>query len=88
MKFQYVISKINDILTYPQRRRKKRLYQQWVDRAGLPPEAVPEEEKATDKITIPKIDKDKLGKRAPYLLLVALAVIIIVLLIILIINSC
>jgi len=82
------MSKINDILTYPQRRRKKRLYQQWVDRAGLPPEAVPEEEIATDTITMPKIDKEKLSKRGPYILLVALAVIIIVLLIILIINTC
>ncbi len=88
MKFQDVISKINDILTYPQRKRKQRLYQQWVEKAGLPPEAVPEEETATDTITMPKIDKDKLRKQAPYILFAALAIIIIVLLIILIIISC
>ena len=46
MKPQTILSRANDILKYPQRRRKRKLYKQWVERAGLPPEAVPPE---TDK---------------------------------------
>jgi len=46
MKLQTILSRADDILKYPQRRRKRKLYKQWVERAGLPPEAVPHE---TDK---------------------------------------
>ncbi len=84
MKFQVVLSKINDILKYPQRREKKRLYQQWVERAGLPPEAIPEEEVAKD--IIPKIDKNKLRQNALYILLGAAIMLFCVGLILLIIN--
>jgi len=40
MKRRIVLRKVANILSY-QRRRRKRLYQQWVEKAGLPPEAVP-----------------------------------------------
>ena len=83
MKFQLILAKIRDILKYPQRRGKKRLYQQWVERADLPPEAVPEEEVAED--ILPKIDKNKLRRQAPYILLGAVTIIFIVV-IILVIN--
>ena len=31
------------MMRYFDKRKKQRLYQQWVDKSGLPPEAVPEE---------------------------------------------
>ncbi len=86
MKFQIVLSKVSDILKYPQRRRKKRLYQQWVKRAGLPPEAIPEEEVAGD--IIPKIDKNKLRLKVLYILLVVSIMVFCTGLILLIIHSC
>ena len=91
MKFQVILSKLNDILKYPQRRGKKRLYQQWVERAGLPPEAIPEEEVTKDTITIPKIDKEKLRLNVPYVLLgtsIILLVVVLILIILVIRSSC
>ena len=62
MKLRVVLSRanslLNNILNYLQRRRKGRLYQQWVERAGLPPEAIPREEPAQD--VMPTIDKEQL----------------------------
>ncbi len=88
MQFQLILAKIRGILKYPQRRGKQRLYQQWVERAGLPPEAVPEEEVAED--IIPKVDKKvdkiKLNQKAPYILLGAVTIIFIVALIL--VSSC
>ena len=69
MKFQLILSKVNDILKSPQTKRKKRLYQQWVETAGLPPEAIPEEEVAKD--IIPEIGKNKLRLNVLYILLAA-----------------
>jgi hypothetical protein len=86
MKFQIILSKINDILTYPQRRRKKRLYQQWVETAGLSPQAVPEEEGPGG--IIPKIDKNKLRLNVLYISLVASIMIFCTGLILLIMRSC
>ncbi len=36
---------------YFQRRKKRKLYQQWVDRASLSPDALPREEVAEDRIS-------------------------------------
>lgn len=38
-----LFAKIQWILTYRQRRRKERLYLQWVNHAGLPPRTIPPE---------------------------------------------
>ena len=91
MDFSTVLSKANDLLKYPQRRRRRRLYRQWVERADLPPEAVPEGEVARD--IIPKIDKDKLrlnvlNPNILYILLGASVMIFVVGLILLAIHSC
>ncbi len=55
IKRRTVLSKANSILTnlpdYLQRRRKRRLYQQWIESAGLPPEAIPREEVPEDITT-------------------------------------
>jgi hypothetical protein len=47
-------------------KRKDKLYQQWMDKAGLPPEAVPKE--APRDIT-PELDKRKRRLRLLYILL-------------------
>ena len=86
MKLWAVVSKANNILRYLQSRRKARLYQQWVKRANLPPEAVPEEEFGQN--IMPKIDKEQLRLRMLYILLGASLVILCVGLILLIVESC
>ena len=68
------------LFKYLQRWRKERLYQQWVEKAGLPPEAVPKGD-----IT-PKIDKLRLG--ALYILLGVSLMIFGLGLILLIMQSC
>ena len=85
MKLGAVVSKANDILRYLRRRRKAKLYQQWVEKADLPPEAVPEE---FAKDIIPKMDKEQLRLRMLYMLLGASLVILCVGLILLIVHSC
>ena len=67
MKLRTVLSKANDILRYPQRRRKTKLYGQWVEQADLAPEAVPVEEVAKD--IIPKRDKERLRLPLLYIFL-------------------
>ncbi len=86
MRFQIILSKVNDILKYPRRKRKKRLYRQWVETSGLPPEAIPEEELAGD--IMPKIDENKLRLKVLYISLAASIMIFCTGLILLIINSC
>ena len=90
MKVGKVLSKassiLNNILNYFQRRRKERLYEQWVKRAGLPPEAVPREEVHED--VRPKIEKERLQQPILYILLGASLVIFCAGLIILIVQSC
>ena len=66
--------------------KKRRLYQQWVEQAGLPPEAIPEEEAAGD--IIPKIKKEKLHPNITYILLGAIIVLLCAVIIILIIQTC
>jgi len=71
MKPQIVLSKANSILTniptYLPRRRKGRLYQQWVEKAGLSPEAIPREEIPED-ITTKKVLKELLRLHILYIL--------------------
>jgi hypothetical protein len=42
------------MIKYLQRRKKKKLYQQWVERANLSPDAVPPEEVAEDGVVMPQ----------------------------------
>ena len=90
MKLRIALSKasslLNNISSYLQRRRKGRLYQQWVERAGLPPEAIPQEEVAED--IIPKIDKEQLRLPILFMLLGASLVILCVGLVLLIVYAC
>ena len=85
MKFWEVLSKAGNILKYLRRRRKEKLYHQWVERSGLPPEALPQE--VAGDIT-PKMDGKK---RHLYILYVLLGVSIVLLclgLILLAMQSC
>lgn len=90
MQLQAVLSKantiLNKILNYLQRRRKMRLYQQWVEKDGLPPEAIPQEDSAED-IT-PKIEKERPHLPILYMLLGGAFIIFCVGLILLIAQSC
>ena len=61
-----MLHKVNDVFKYQRTRRKRRLYQQWVERADLAPEAVPTEEVVED--IIPKIDTKQLRLRILYIL--------------------
>ena len=86
MKLGIALAKANQILKYLRTRRKRRLYQQWIKRADLPTEAVPEEE-FTQDIT-PKIGKEQLRPRLLYVLLGASLVMLCIGLISLIVHSC
>jgi len=37
-----LLIKLNTIITYLKTKRKRRLYAQWIEKAQLPPEAVPQ----------------------------------------------
>ncbi len=91
MKSRIVLSKANSILTnipnYLQRRRKERLYQQWVEKAGLPPEAIPWEEVPED-ITTKKVDKEPSRLHILYIFLGVFLVVWCVGLTLLILQSC
>lgn len=89
MKVGKVLSKISsslNMLNYFQRRRKGRLYEQWVKKAGLPPEAIPRQE--VHEYITPKIEKERLHQPILYILLGASLVIFGAGLIILIVQSC
>ena len=63
------------MLKHFQRRKKRKLYQQWVERANLSSDALPREEVAGDMITMPQVDKQQSHPIILYILLgVALAV--------------
>ena len=81
-----ISSLLKNTLTYLRRRKKRRLYQQWVEQSGLPPGAIPQEEVAEERIL--KIDKQQLLLTILYILLGACLVILFVGLILLIIYSC
>jgi len=91
MKRPAVLSKANSIRTnipnYLQRRRKRRLYQQWVERAGLSPEAIPREEVPED-VTTEKVNKELLRLHILYILLGVSVIILCVSLSLLIMQSC
>ncbi len=91
MKSRMVLSKPNSILTnipnYLQRRRKGRLYRQWVEKAGLHLEAIPREEIPED-ITTEKVDKELSRPHILYIFLGVFLVIWCVGLTLLILQSC
>ena len=72
MKLREVLSKVGKILKYLQRRRQRKLYQQWVEKNGLPPEAIPQEEAGGD--IMPKIDG---GKLRSYIIYISLGIAIV-----------
>ena len=82
MKLWTVLSKVYNILGYLQKRSKKRLYKQWIEKAELPPAAMPEGEVVGDKI--PEVDK----KHMLYIMLGVSLVILCIGLILLIVHSC
>ena len=89
MKLSTVFSKLSsilDTLNYFRRRRKEKLYEQWVRRADLPLEAIPREKVRED--IRPKAEKESLQQPILYILLGASLVIFCVGFIILIVESC
>ena len=68
--------------------RKRRLYQQWVDSAELPPEAMPKEEESGEESGW-RIDTGKSGFSFPYLfLMIATFIISCIILIVLTAHVC
>ncbi len=67
MRVQTVLLKVGDFFKYLWTWRRRRLHQQWVDRAGLSPDAIPAEEVVED-IT-PEIDTKQLRLLILYILL-------------------
>ena len=57
------------MLKYFRRRKKGKLYQQWVERANLSPDAIPREEVAEDMIPMPQADKQQSHPTILYILL-------------------
>ena len=73
MKRGTVLSKIGGILNpsnYFRKRRKGRLYEQWVKMADLPPEVIPRK-KVIEDVT-PKMEKERLPQPTLYVLLYVL----------------
>jgi len=46
-------------LKYLRRRKKRKLYQQWVEMSSLPSDAIPRGEVTKDRIPMPQVDKQK-----------------------------
>ncbi len=78
----------DNTLKYLRRRKKRKLYQQWVERSSLPPDAIPREEVAEDMIPMPQVDKQKSRLNLLGILLGTSLVILCVGLILLIVHSC
>ena len=74
------------MLKYFQRRKKRKLYRQWVERASLSPDAIPREEVAEDMI--PQIDKQQSHLNILSILLGIALVILCAGLILLLVYSC
>ena len=72
---------------YFQRRRKEKLYRQWIEKAELPAEAIPQEE-AAEEIRPKKVDKGKSRLHILYILLGVAIVLLCVGLILLVTQSC
>ena len=49
----------DNILKYLRRRGKRKLYQQWVERSSLPPDAIPREKVTEDRIVMPQGGEQK-----------------------------
>lgn len=75
---RWILRKVANILSYLQRRRRKKLYQQWVEKAGLLPEAVPLKVQNSRELRLPLL----------YVFLGASALILCLGIILLIIHSC
>lgn len=93
MKLGQALSKVSGILNplnYFRGRRKEKLYEQWVQKAELPPETIPRKKVAED--VKPKIEKERLQQPTLYVLLYVLLgaslVIVCMGLILLIVQSC
>lgn len=86
MRPRVILSKARGIFRYLKTSRRRRLYQQWVERSQLPPETVPREEFAED--IIPKIDKKQLRLPMLYMLLGASLMMLCVGLVLVIVHSC
>ena len=82
---QSLVSKLNNLVRYLRTRRKAKLYQQWVEKADLPPEAVPEE---FARDIVPKTGRERLRLRMLYILLGASLAVLFMGLILLIAHSC
>ena len=57
------------MLKYFRRKQKRKLYQQWVEKANLSPDAIPREETAEDMITMSQADKQQSHLTVLYILL-------------------
>ena len=63
------------LMKYFQRRKKRKLYRQWVQRASLPRDAIPREEVAKDRIPrIPRILQVDKPQSRPTILYILLGV--------------
>jgi len=84
-----VASILNTTFNYLRTRRQRRLYQQWIEQADLPPEAIPQEpQEEVAKEIAPRIDKKRLRVYLLFMLLGAALVIVCGGLIILVVRSC
>ena len=75
------------MLKYFRKKKKRKLYQQWVERANLSPDAMPREEVAEDMITMPQADKQQSHPIILYILLGVALVVLCAGLVILIVYS-
>jgi len=75
------------MLKYLQRRKKKKLYRQWVERANLSPDALPREEVAKDRIEMPQAGEQQSHLTLLYILLGVAVVVLCAGLVILIVYS-
>ena len=74
------------MLKYFRRKKKRKLYQQWVERASLSPDAIPREEVAEDMT--PQIDKQQSHLNILSILLGVSLVVLFAGLVLLIMYSC
>ena len=75
------------MLKFIRKRQKRKLYQQWVDRANLSADALPREEVAEDMIVMPRADKRQSNLNILYILLGVAVVVLVAGLIVLIVYS-
>ncbi len=75
------------MLKYFRRRKERKLYRQWVERANLSPDAIPREEVAEDMIPMPQADKQQSHLTILYILLGVAVVVLCAGLILLIVYS-